>query len=431
MKIAFVIWLTLVSMPVMAMDLLDTYRLAQSNDPAWRATLNTYLAEQQNEAIAYAGLLPSVSAFATVSRSRFEPEMIPQTFLSTNQQYSLIVRQPVFSPERWARYQQAKVSTHLSDALLRTDQQDFVLKVAETYFKVLQAQAQLSALRGEENTFLRQYDMMQARLKAGVVARTDVTEALAQYQNAIANRISAEINITTSREALTAILGQPLGELAALRPDVAYESPYPSHIMDWEALAKQHNPNIIVARLRADLAEQNRKIQSAGRLPRLDLVGSASESKQDQSLQNFNNGRSLAVGLELSIPIYSGGQTTRLVRQAAYQVDAAQDQIIATERQATAQARSAFLNLQANQARIIARQAAVQSGEMVTESSQIGYELGVRTIVDVLLAQRNAFAAQRDAIAARYDYVLNVLRLRAAAGQLTANDLAEINTWLK
>lgn len=350
---------------------------------------------------------------------------------TTNQQYSLIVRQPVFSPERWARYQQAKVSTHLSDALLRTDQQDFVLKVAETYFKVLQAQAQLSALRGEENTFLRQYDMMQARLKAGVVARTDVTEALAQYQNAIANRISAEINITTSREALTAILGQPLGELAALRPDVAYESPYPSHIIDWEALAKQHNPNIIVARLRADLAEQNRKIQSAGRLPRLDLVGSASESKQDQSLQNFNNGRSLAVGLELSIPIYSGGQTTRLVRQAAYQVDAAQDQIIATERQATAQARSAFLNLQANQARIIARQAAVQSGEMVTESSQIGYELGVRTIVDVLLAQRNTFAAQRDAIAARYDYVLNVLRLRAAAGQLTANDLAEMNTWLK
>ena len=431
MKIAIIALLTMVSLPVMAMDLLDTYRLAQQNDPAWRATLNTYLAEQQNEGIAYGGLLPNVSLFGTVNRSRFEPDVSPQTFLSTNRQYSLSVRQPVFSPERWARYQQAKVATHLNDATLQADQQAFVLKVAEAYFKVLQAEAQLASLRAEEDAFNRQYQMMQARFKAGVVARTDVTEALAQSQNALANRISAEVNITASREELTAILGQPVAQLAALRQDLPYEPPYPSQIAEWEALAKQHNPNIAVARLRADVAEQNRNIQAAGHQPRLDLIGSASENKQDLSLQSFNDGRSLSVGLELSIPMYSGGQTTRLVRQAAYQVDAAKDQITATERQATSQVRSAFLNLQADQARIAARQAAVESGEVVAEASQVGYELGVRNIVDVLLAQRSAFVARRDFIAARYAYVLNVLRLRAAAGQLTANDLAEINSWLK
>ena len=431
MKIAIIALLTMVSLPVMAMDLLDTYRLAQQNDPAWRATLNTYLAEQQNEGIAYGGLLPNVSLFGTVNRSRFEPDVSPQTFLSTNRQYSLSVRQPVFSPERWARYQQAKVATHLNDATLQADQQAFVLKVAEAYFKVLQAEAQLASLRAEEDAFNRQYQMMQARFKAGVVARTDVTEALAQSQNALANRISAEVNITASREELTAILGQPVAQLAALRQDLPYEPPYPSQIAEWEALAKQHNPNIAVARLRADVAEQNRNIQAAGHQPRLDLIGSASQNKQDLSLQSFNDGRSLSVGLELSIPIYSGGQTTRLVRQAAYQVDAAKDQISATERQATSQVRSAFLNLQADQARIAARQAAVESGEVVAEASQVGYELGVRNIVDVLLAQRSAFVARRDFIAARYAYVLNVLRLRAAAGQLTANDLAEINSWLK
>ena len=431
MKIAIIALLTMVSLPVMAMDLLDTYRLAQQNDPAWRATLNTYLAEQQNEGIAYGGLLPNVSLFGTVNRSRFEPDVSPQTFLSTNRQYSLSVRQPVFSPERWARYQQAKVATHLNDATLQADQQAFVLKVAEAYFKVLQAEAQLASLRAEEDAFNHQYQMMQARFKAGVVARTDVTEALAQSQNALANRISAEVNITASREELTAILGQPVAQLAALRQDLPYEPPYPNQIAEWEALAKQHNPNIAVARLRADVAEQNRNIQAAGHQPRLDLIGSASQNKQDLSLQSFNDGRSLSVGLELSIPIYSGGQTTRLVRQAAYQVDAAKDQISATERQATSQVRSAFLNLQADQARIAARQAAVESGEVVAEASQVGYELGVRNIVDVLLAQRSAFVARRDFIAARYAYVLNVLRLRAAAGQLTANDLAEINSWLK
>ena len=431
MKTAIVVLLTMVSLPVMAMDLLDTYRLAQQNDPAWRATLNTYLAEQQNEGIAYGGLLPNVSLFGTVNRSRFEPDVSPQTFLSTNRQYSLSVRQPVFSPERWARYQQAKVATHLNDATLQADQQAFVLKVAEAYFKVLQAEAQLASLRAEEDAFNHPYQMMQARFKAGVVARTDVTEALAQSQNALANRISAEVNITASREELTAILGQPVEQLAALRQDLPYEPPYPSQIAEWEALAKQHNPNIAVARLRADVAEQNRNIQAAGHQPRLDLIGSASQNKQDLSLQSFNDGRSLSVGLELSIPIYSGGQTTRLVRQAAYQVDAAKDQISATERQATSQVRSAFLNLQADQARIAARQAAVESGEVVAEASQVGYELGVRNIVDVLLAQRSAFVARRDFIAARYAYVLNVLRLRAAAGQLTANDLAEINSWLK
>lgn len=431
MKIAIIALLTMVSLPVMAMDLLDTYRLAQQNDPAWRATLNTYLAEQQNEGIAYGGLLPNVSLFGTVNRSRFEPDVSPQTFLSTNRQYSLSVRQPVFSPERWARYQQAKVATHLNDATLQADQQAFVLKVAEAYFKVLQAEAQLASLRAEEDAFNRQYQMMQARFKAGVVARTDVTEALAQSQNALANRISAEVNITASREELTAILGQPVAQLAALRQDLPYEPPYPNQIAEWEALAKQHNPNIAVARLRADVAEQNRNIQAAGHKPRLDLIGSASENKQDLSLQSFNDGRNLSVGLELSIPIYSGGQTTRLVRQAAYQVDAAKDQITATERQATSQVRSAFLNLQADQARIAARQAAVESGDVVAEASQVGYELGVRNIVDVLLAQRSAFVARRDFIAARYAYVINVLRLRAAAGQLTANDLAEINSWLK
>ena len=431
MKAAMVVLLSWLSLPVMAMDLLDSYRLAQSNDPAWRATLNTYLAEQQNEAIAYAGLLPSVAAVATLSRSRFEPDISAARQLSTDRQYALSLRQPVFSPERWARYQQAKVATHLNDAILRADQQAFVLKVAAAYFNLLQTEVQFASLRAEEDAFARQHQKMQARLAAGLVARTDVTEALAQYQNTITHRISAEVNVSASQAALTAILGQPAGQLAALRHDLVYDAAYPSQLMDWEALAQQHNPHIAVARLRAAAAEQHRKLQAAGQQPRVDLIGSISDQQQDLPLQRFNDGRRLSVGFELNLPLYQGGQSSQLVRQAAHQVDAANDQIVATERQITAQVRSAFLNLQADQARIAAYQAAAESAQSVADASQIGYELGVRNIVELLLAQRSAFGAQRDAVMARYAYVLHVLALRAAAGQLTAADLAEINTWLQ
>ncbi|MEC7120762.1 MAG: TolC family outer membrane protein [Pseudomonadota bacterium] len=432
MKKAIVLLCSLISIPAFSMDLLEVYQLAQRNDPAWRATLNNYLADQQNEAIARAGLLPNIGASGSLSRSRSEPNNAPQVFLSTSRQLGLSLRQPIFSPERWARYQQAKSATNLNDATLRAEQQAFVLKVAEAYFKVLQAEAQLEALKSEEDAFARQHLMMSERFKAGVVARTDVTEALAQYQNALANRISAEVNITASREELTAILGQPVQQLAPLRESMQYQTPYPNQISEWEGLAQRHNPEIEVARQRYVVAQRNQDIQRAGHKPSLDLVSNAGWSRQDLSLQTFNSGgKSLSVGLELNVPIYLGGQTSLAVRQAGYQTEAARDQILATQRQATSQVRSAFLNLQADQARIKARQAAVESGDVVAQASQVGYELGVRNIVEVFLAQRSAFAAKRDYIAARYDYVINVLRLRAASGQLTANDLMEINTWLQ
>jgi outer membrane protein len=272
--------------------------------------------------------------------------------------------------------------------------------------------------------------MMNERFKAGLIARTDVTESLAQYQNAVANRIAGDIARTSAQEALAAILGQPVDTLSPLRDDIRYQAPYPADMNQWVALARQRNPQVEAARHAYTAALRNRDVQDAGRLPKLDFVGNATWSKQGLASQRSSDGKDLSAGVELSVPLYTGGQVGLSVRQASYQADAARNQIDAAERQVVAQARSSFLNLQADRSRLEARQDAVKSGETVAEASQVGYELGVRNIVDVLLAQRNAFAARRDYVNSRYDYVINVIRLRAAAGQLTANDLTEINQWL-
>jgi outer membrane protein len=431
MKTTILLTLGLLSMQIQAMDLLDTYQLALSNDPAWRATLNTYLADQQNERIAYGSLLTSAALSVSGSRNRYDPASSSQNFYYNASRVSLSARQPLFRPEAWQRYQQAKVSTNLNEAKLQSQQQDFILKVTEAYLNVLRAEATVDALKAEERALERQNTMMTERFKAGLIAKTDVTEALAQYQNAQANRISGEIAVTSAQEALSAIVGQPITALASLREDMAYQAPYPADMNAWVTLAKTRHPQIDVARFQYEVAEKNRKVQLAGHQPTLDFVGNASVSRQDLSLgTSTNDANTYSLGLELNIPLYMGGQVTASVRQASYQVDAAREQMLAAERQVVAQARTAFLNIQADRAKIEARQEAVNSGETVAKASQVGYELGVRNIVDVLLAQRNAFATKRDYVTARYDYVLNVVRLRAAAGQLTANDLAEINTWL-
>jgi outer membrane protein len=430
MKTTILLALGLLSMQVQAMNLLDTYQMALSNDPAWRAKLNTYLADQQNERIAYGGMLTSAALSASASRNRFDPKVVDQSLYYTSKRYGISARQPLFRPEVWQRYQQAKSTTSLNEARLQSDQQDFILKVTEAYLNVLRAEATVDALKAEERALERQNTMMTERFKAGLIAKTDVTEALAQYQNARANRISGEIAVTSAQEALAAIVGQPITGLAPLRDDMVYQAPYPNDMQAWVELAKTRHPQIEVARYQYQVAEKNRKVQLAGHKPTLDLVGNATINRQGLSTQSFNDGDSYSVGLELNLPLYTGGQVTASVRQASYQVDAARDQMLAAERQVVAQARTSFLNIEADRAKIEARQEALSSGETVAKASQVGYELGVRNIVDVLLAQRNAFAAKRDYVTARYDYVLNVVRLRAAAGQLTANDLAEINTWL-
>ncbi|XID75118.1 TolC family outer membrane protein [Alkanindiges sp. WGS2144] len=438
-KLATALALGLLSVPGWSMDLLQTYHLALQNDPDWQATLDQYLADQQQEKLAFGGLLPTVGASGSITRNRFDPaepqsnELMGQPITSTSstvRQAGVSLRQPLFRMDLWQQYQQAKVSNSLNDSRYLASQQAFTLKVAEAYFDVLRAQSLMATLNAEEAALQRQLTMMQARFKEGVVARTDVSEATAQYQNAVANRIAGENQIINAQENLTVILGQPVSTLAPLVEDFAAVAPVPNQVDSWVDLARQKNPQLAQARYQYQIAEENRKIQQSGYYPQLDLVAQTAWNKQTPETLFNNNGQSSAVGLELNLPLYRGGRTQTAVTQANYQASAARNQVDVAERQVVASVRSAFINLNTDRARIRARQDAMQSSELVAQASQAGYDLGLRTMVDVLLAQRNAFAAQQDYINARYDYVLNMLRLKQAAGQLDQEALAEINQWL-
>jgi outer membrane protein len=423
-----------------AMDLLQTYQLALRTDPSWQATLNQYMADQQQEALVRGALLPTVGVSATLNRNRFEAED-PQTnqlqgqpinsAASTSRQAALSFRQPLFRLDLWQQYQQAKVATSLNDSRFLTDQQAFILRVSEAYFAVLRAENLIGTLKAEEKALQNQMNMMLARFKEGVVARTDVSEAAAQYQNAIANRIAGENQVISSQENLTVIVGQSMTQLAPLAADFVAVAPVPNQVNDWVMLARQKNPQLAQARYQYQLAEKNRQIQQTGYYPQLDVVAQSGWSKQTPQGLISNNGRNNTVGLELNLPLYRGGRTQTAVKQAGYQAVAARDQIDLAERQITGSVRSSFINLNTDRARIQARQQALQSSQLVAKSSQAGYDSGLRTMVDVLLAQRNAFAAEQDYINARYDYVLNMLRLKHASGQLDDAALGEINQWLE
>jgi outer membrane protein len=439
LKVISLYALTLASSPVFAQDLLETYRQALEYDPSWQVTVNQYLADQQQERLALGGLLPTVGLSGAITRNRFQSDDPQSNVLlgqpvtssaSTARQAILAVRQPLFRMDLWQQYQQSKVATSLNDSRLLTEKQNFILRVAEAYFEVLRAQNLIATLNAEEKALHRQMSMMQARFNEGVVARTDVSEAAAQYQNAMANRIAGENQVINAQENLAVILGGTPQALAPLSVDFEAESPIPNQMQAWVDLAKQKNPQLSQARLQYQMAEKNRKIQQSGYYPQLDVVAQTGWSKQTPDSLISNNGRNSAIGLELNLPLYRGGRTQTAVTQASYQAIAARDQIDVAERQVTGSVRSSFVNLNTDRARIDARQQALQSSRLVAQASQAGYDLGLRTMVDVLLAQRNSFAAEQDYINARYDYVLNMLRLKHAAGQLDTDALAEINQWL-
>ena len=437
-------WATVVLMSVLttnawSMDLVQTYQLALQQDPDWQANFDQYLADQQQEKLVHGALLPVVGLSASIKRNRFDPDnpqnnqIMGQSISadsSTTKQAGLSLRQPLFRMDLWQQYNQAKTASNLNDSRYLASQQTFTLKVAEAYFDVLRAQSLMSTLAAEETALQRQMMMMQARLKEGVVARTDVSETVAQYQNAVANRIAGENQIINAKENLTIILGQSVPPLAPLANDFDAAPPVPNEVESWVALARQKSPQLAQARFQYQIAEENRKIQRSGYYPQLDLVAQTGWNKQTPTTLFNNDGQNSAIGLELNLPLYRGGRTKTAVTQAAYQASAARNQVDLAERQVGAAVRSAFINLNTDRARIKARQNAMQSSELVAKASQASYDLGLRTIVDVLLAQRNAFAAQQDYMNARYDYVINVLRLKQAAGQLDEQALAEINQWL-
>lgn len=421
--------------PVCALDLVEAYERAQKNDPVWAATNAGYQAEREVINQSRAGLLPQIGASASYNQIEPDPEQTsPQTSaFSPSNGYSQLsygaqLRQPLFNLDHWYRYQAAKSQVSKAEANYRDQEQNLALKVAEAYFNVLRAEEQLAYAKAEEAAFGRQLEQSRKRFEVGLIAITEVLETQAGYDRTRASRLVAEAQLDSANETLSAIIGSSDGRIAALKSDLPVTAPTPAVPAEWVKRAREQNPQLLVARHNHDSAQAAVRQARGGHAPTLDLV--ASYRTTDTGGKLFSDGNTLAYGVELNVPIFTGGLTQSSVRSASYQETAARETVSATERQVVRTTNTLYRAVQTDAARVDASRQGVISSTSAVEATRAGYEVGTRNVVDVLQAERALYAAKADYANARYDYVVNGLRLKASAGQLSAVDIRELNRWL-
>jgi len=443
MKIKFILSASLLcsSSAGWALDLVEAYERAKQNDPNWQANVLQYEADQLNLGIASGNLLPTVSLSGNVTRKNQSTDNsgtqgLPAEFgelqgsSTTTRQIAVTARQPLFRWDAWQGYKQVKTSVELSEVNLRLQKQQHILQVAEAYFNVLRQQSLTGAYLQEEQALAEQLRMMNAKLKEGLVARSDVSEANAQYQSAQANRIATQVQLVLAQEQLAQLIGPYQDNLAVLRNDFQFQKPLPANIQSWTELAQTQNLEILQARLQKRYSEDAKRVEEAARYPQVEAVATYGYLKQTPETVLSSNGDFDQVGVEVNWNLFSGGRTSKNIQKAGVLVQRSDAQLDAVMRRANTDVKQSYLQVETDEAKLHARKAAMESAEIVSQASRAQYQEGLKAMVDVLLAQRNAFSAKTDYLNAKYDYLIHVLQLQASVGQLNERQLAEMNAWL-
>ena len=438
MKINLILsaYLLFASPALFALDLVNAYERAKQSDPNWQANQLQYEADQLNLGIANGNLLPTITLAGNVAHKNQNVNQSASNIgfslplSTTNKQITLTARQPLFRWDAWEGLKQVKTSIDLSEINLRIQQQNHILQVADAYFNVLRQQALTVANLQEEQALSEQLKVMNAKLNEGLIAKSDVSEANAQYQNARANRMSTHVQLVLAQEQLQQLIGSYRENLAVLREDFQFQKPVPNNMQDWENLAMGQNLGILQAKIQRRYAEDGKRVEQAALYPQIEAVGTYGYSKQSPESIMSQDGLFDQVGIEMNWNAYNGGRTQKSIKQATINVKKTEAQVEAATRKATSDVKKSFLQLESDEAKLQARKAAMDSATIVSKASQAQYQEGLKTMVDVLLAQRNAFSAKQDYLNSKYDYLLHVLQLKASVGRLTDQDIAEMNTWL-
>jgi outer membrane protein len=301
-------------------------------------------------------------------------------------------------------------------------------KTTVAYFNVLSALDNLEFAMAEKESISRQLEQAQQRFEVGIIAITDVNEAQAAFDLAGANEIEAANKLDNENEALKEIIGDQDAVLDTLGELVPLNKPEPANIADWSKTAELNNLNIIAAFNQAEAARKSIEIQRSGHLPKLDMIGAYGVSDVNSSF-GFR-GDTQSVGVELNVPLFEGGAVNSRTRQAGFEYEAAKENLETVKRSVKRQIKDTFRGVMTDISRVEALKAAVTSAETALESSQAGFEVGTRTMVDVLNEQRNLFKAKRDFARARYDYLINSVKLKQLSSDLTQNDLELLNKLL-
>ena len=405
-----------------AENLLEVFESALESDPEFLAAGADNRAAQEIRPQARAGLLPGASlSFTTQWNDR---QRLPDT---RSDNLTLNVEQPIWRRDRHIAVDQADSRIARADALYAAARQDLMVRVAERYFGVLEAEDELGFARATLEAFEQQLAQSRQRFEVGLIPITDVEEAKAGFDLSRAQLIAAENALDIAREALRETTGEYRETLAPLT-EMPLVTPKPEDIDEWTEIALDRNPRLLAARHDTETARREIQRIQAGHLPALDAVGSI--GLNDSGSSPAGETRRANVGLRLSLPLYSGGSVLSRTRESRHRYRRTLDVLERERRRAQRETRDAYLGVESGISRVRALEQAVRSNRAAAEAVEAGFQVGTRTSVDVLDAQRELFRALRDLAEARYGYVLDVLRLKRAAGALSEDDLRLIAIWL-
>ena len=423
--------------PAVAADLIDVFRLAQSSDATYASARATWAATQERIPQARAGLLPNASvsgsALYTDRTIRFRNAGIPRQDIDFSQTaITLSVTQPIYRRQNTISYEQAFTQVEQADAQLASSAQDLILRAAQAYFDVLLAQDSVAFAEAQKVAIAQQLEQAKRNFEVGVATITDTHEAQARYDLTTAQEIAARNDLELRKRALEQVIGRAAPPLAPLGPQFALKLPDPARMEPWVELALKSNLQVRIFQSSVVFATQEIARNRAAHLPTLDAFATASDNGSGSTVVGGigSDVRSATVGVTLSLPLYAGGSLTSRVREAIANEDRARQDLEGARRSAEFSARQAFLGITSGAAQVRALESAVVSTESQLSSTRLGQEVGVRTQVDVLNAQQLLFSARRDLAQSKYNYILSLLRLEAAIGELTEDDLVAVNQWL-
>lgn len=419
----------------LAENLRDIYQLAKTNDPQFKAAQAGYQADAEIRSQAKSALLPQINA--TLHKTDHSDEAILPTPGTTDYEssgYTLTLSQSIYHHDYYLQLNQADATVARAAAQLREAEQALILRVAQNYFDVQAAIDNRVFANAEKKAISEQLQQARQRFNVGLTAITDVHEAQARYDQAVAQDILAENQLAISLEALRELTGQPHQKLQPLATSSPLVIPEPQDVNSWVQKALSQNMLLKVSQKNLDIARDEVSRQRAGHYPTIDLVATRSNTEVDEGPlypAGTSENEDTAISLQLNVPLFSGGNTSSRTREAAYRYQQAKENHEKTRRETERFARNAYLGVVANISQVNALKQALASSNIALQATQAGFEVGTRTAVDVLDSQRELFRAKRNYAKARYDYILETLRLKQAAGLLSEEDILQVNHWLE
>jgi outer membrane protein len=413
-----------------AQDLVAIYGLALKNDAELLIAEANYLAAVQAVPIARSGRKPQVFLNATgLARESDNSE----TGDNDNETigYSLNLTQSLYDNETAGNIDTAEASTEAELARLQAARQQLILRTAENYFAVLAAQDNVEFAYAERTAIARQLEQAQKRFEVGLIAITDVHEAQARFDTAEAQAILAENLLENAYQSLAVITGDvTIRDLARVGDNLDMVVPEPADSERWVNAALEFNRDLLAARRDLDAARFERRKRSKRGYPTFDLVASYADNDVDDDLLGDSQQDDLTLSLQFEMPLYTGGRISAEQSESESQFVAAKNNVLLQTRLASQLSRTAYLDVVSGISQVKALKQALESSNVALEATRAGFEVGTRTSIDVLVSLRETYRAERDYASARYEYLINTLLLRRAAGILEDDDLFDISRWL-